>query len=432
MRRALALAAVVASVTGLVGPAEPAAAGHPLFNDHGTLEWYRTLDEACAAARAQGKLVFVDSSRLACGNCRALVGRILPCDIVRDRIRAAAVGYADDCDSPDPRTWAMFGRFLPNAVMLPLVGFVTPDLQWVTGWSGFADPQTVAGHLSRAESVLATRRAEGRARDDIARRAEEERRRKSEEEQRARKAIEEREAAASRAKVVVPPAPAPVASKPAPTPPPAACSEADAEDEEDPCKDGSCALPGMFGKPLASPAPAAPPAPPVAAPKPPVVEPRPFAAMPPAAVVTPLPPPARRTPTVVERARTAAALGRWGELARLGDEGRTLPKGSDREEVDLLAQRAHGWALDTMAAAVVAAEEHRYADAIGLLERVRREMADRPVAVDAERGVSAVERLAAIDGSYSARARDAETMRRAAYADFRGSRWASLFRARPG
>ncbi len=36
---------------------------HPHFDDKGTLEWYTTFDEAKAAARAQGKRIFIELGR---------------------------------------------------------------------------------------------------------------------------------------------------------------------------------------------------------------------------------------------------------------------------------------------------------------------------------------------------------------------------------
>ena len=36
---------------------------HPHFDDQGTLEWYTTFDEAKAAARAQGKRIFIELGR---------------------------------------------------------------------------------------------------------------------------------------------------------------------------------------------------------------------------------------------------------------------------------------------------------------------------------------------------------------------------------
>ena len=36
---------------------------HPHFNDGGTLDWHTTLDGALAAAKADGRMVFVEMGR---------------------------------------------------------------------------------------------------------------------------------------------------------------------------------------------------------------------------------------------------------------------------------------------------------------------------------------------------------------------------------
>ncbi len=38
-------------------------ARHPHFDDKGTLEWFTSFDEARAAARKEGKLVFIEMGR---------------------------------------------------------------------------------------------------------------------------------------------------------------------------------------------------------------------------------------------------------------------------------------------------------------------------------------------------------------------------------
>jgi hypothetical protein len=37
--------------------------GHPHFDDRGTLDWHVRWDDALAAARAGGKLVFIEMGR---------------------------------------------------------------------------------------------------------------------------------------------------------------------------------------------------------------------------------------------------------------------------------------------------------------------------------------------------------------------------------
>jgi hypothetical protein len=60
MRR-LALACTLLVPLGTLSAGAPR--GHPHFNDGGTLQWYTTLAEAAAAAKKEGKLVFIEYGR---------------------------------------------------------------------------------------------------------------------------------------------------------------------------------------------------------------------------------------------------------------------------------------------------------------------------------------------------------------------------------
>src|SRR5262245_59457218 len=155
---ALALAAASGLLVPATSVAGPGGSSHPYFDDQGTLSWSTTLDAAVSAARASDRLVFIEYGRRECGNCRTLVQYILPATGVRNRVAAAGVGLAADGDDPDPRVEAIFARGLGNARMLPFVGIVTPELQWITGWAGSVGADEVLLHLSTAESARACRR----------------------------------------------------------------------------------------------------------------------------------------------------------------------------------------------------------------------------------------------------------------------------------
>ncbi len=131
------------------------ASTHPYFDDAGTLTWFTRLEDAQAAARASGKLIFVEYGRRACCNCRTLVACVLPCPTVAPRMAKAAIGLAADCDEPDPRIAALFDKNLADAKLLPFVAFATPDLAWVTGWCGRMDAQKIGDHIGMAEARLA-------------------------------------------------------------------------------------------------------------------------------------------------------------------------------------------------------------------------------------------------------------------------------------
>src|SRR5262245_11983414 len=146
---AAALLATVATAGLSASRAEGGPLGrHPYFDDGGTLSWTTRVEDAQSAARSSNRLIFIEYGRKACGNCRTLVTLILPAESVRARISRLAVGLAAECDEPDPRIEALFEKNLQCAVMLPFVAVVTPDLQWVTGWSGSIDVRRICPHLS--------------------------------------------------------------------------------------------------------------------------------------------------------------------------------------------------------------------------------------------------------------------------------------------
>ena len=442
MRRVLA-ALVVAPLVGLLAPADAHAGGgsHPYFNDGGTLVWYRSLDEARAAARASGKLIFIESGRYKCGSCRTLVSSILPSEPCRSRMSACAIGFADDCDASDPSCQALFAQNLPNATMLPLVGFVTADLRWVTGWYGSTTPDAVLAQVAAAE------RSRPRPVERLVARP-------------------PAPAPCDPPRPVAPPpaprptpnvtprptvpAPMPLAPKPvAPTPPPAPAERATpaprgvptpyvapVEPRTAPPVRPEPVVPPPAPTPTPPrPAPFVAPYPPAPAPAPAPVPnrtlpppPGPVTAMPPPVVVPPTIP--SRPATALERARSASVREAWGDVLRAAEAPGVPP--SDAVELAQLAERARAWVSRTMADAERAATERRLEEALRLLERVRRETegTSLPAGIDAERGLRAVRALATMDAEAAKGSPTAETLRRQSYADFRGSRWAALFRAR--
>lgn len=116
-------------------------AGHPHFNDGGTLSWSKTLAEAQAAAKSSGKLIFVEYGRKACGNCKAVCETVLPDPSIRDRLSKLVVGLAAECDPParEEAVGKMLSENLKGAGTLPFVGFFTEDLKWVGGFAGYKD-----------------------------------------------------------------------------------------------------------------------------------------------------------------------------------------------------------------------------------------------------------------------------------------------------
>ncbi|MFO0931936.1 MAG: hypothetical protein U1E39_04420 [Planctomycetota bacterium] len=158
MRRTLLAAGILAGA--LLAPTV-SADPHPYFQDQGALSWCTCLDKARSAAQSSQRLIFVEYGRRECRNCRILVERILP--NVKDRLAAACVGLAADCDEPDPRVEAIFRASMPAASMLPFVGILTPDLKWVTGWEGGIGADEVCRHLSTAEGAQRSLKARAAA-----------------------------------------------------------------------------------------------------------------------------------------------------------------------------------------------------------------------------------------------------------------------------
>jgi len=432
LRLRVAAATFALVVVGLCVPPRATAAPHPYFDDRGTLEWYRSLDEAQAAARRTGKLIFIDSGRLRCGNCRNLIGEVMPSPRVRERMARIAIGLSDEIDRPDPRVMQILERGVPNAQMLPLVGFVTPELRWVTGWSGHMGVDGVCGHLTIAEQWW-------------------------------QKVQTVRARASATPTPLSGPAQRPLSTEPKPVEPhpaakPPAPSPAPPDHDERGCELPSAAARARTAAPQ-PPAPVGPPGPvvPPVAPKP---EPQALRTAPaPTPMLTPMPTPLPRPPeppaptvrpqasarplpspgapvtppnpgTLLARVRAAAVAARYGEVIRLGETER--PPAGDRAEFDAIVQRAHTWVLASMAEAEAAARARRFPEAMRTLAVVRAELhaTQCPALTDAERGERAVRCLIAIERGSPDSKGTPEELRKQAYADFRGTRWAALFRSR--
>jgi hypothetical protein len=125
----------------------PAAA--PAYSS--SFGWARSLSEAQSLARASNRLIFLESGRESCGNCQKLKKTLVP--EMSSELGRVAVGYYDDCDVDKfSQVFMLLHANLPNAATLPLVGFVTPDLQWVTGFSGGTDAGRFRSEIDRASA----------------------------------------------------------------------------------------------------------------------------------------------------------------------------------------------------------------------------------------------------------------------------------------
>ena len=128
----------------------PPAAPAPSMG--GTFQWASSLAEAQQIARQTGRLILIEAGRDRCKNCQELKNSIIPS--MASELGQSVVGYYDDVDRDQGSQafWALRNN-LPNAVTLPLVGFFTPDLRWVHGFSGHTDPAKFRSDLDRARTA---------------------------------------------------------------------------------------------------------------------------------------------------------------------------------------------------------------------------------------------------------------------------------------
>ena len=128
----------------------------PRTEMHGGFLWYLDWDDAVAEARRTGRLIYCLSTKPDCHMCEA----------VRDESVAAyssdmqrfCVGYMYNILNPDKnpqisRVDGVLRRNLVGYSMMPLTGWVTPDLQWVHGFHGWKKPDEFRGEMTRARAL---------------------------------------------------------------------------------------------------------------------------------------------------------------------------------------------------------------------------------------------------------------------------------------
>ncbi len=122
------------------------------------------------------------------------------------------------------------------------------------------------------------------------------------------------------------------------------------------------------------------------------------------------------------RAKQAARRGDWGEVASIGRE----QPGNVR--VQSVARRAHNWAEDGLRGAYTLMRRGRLEDARSKLAEVRKAMRGQPQAIEATRGLHAIEMIQELSflnsGSPVYRA-----VLRTSREEFADTRWANLFMA---
>jgi thioredoxin-related protein len=121
---------------------------HPHFDDQGVLDWKTRYAEALAAAKAEGKLVFVELGRLQCSQCRTLVQNIVPRPDVAPILQERFIALAADADETEDEVIELAGN-LEDAYMLPFVMFCDADGRFLAGSSGQVNPFTFASTVKK-------------------------------------------------------------------------------------------------------------------------------------------------------------------------------------------------------------------------------------------------------------------------------------------
>jgi len=125
----------------------------------GSYIWNNRLADAQAQARASGKLILVASTKPGCTLCEKFKNRIVPS--VAAQAGAMSVGYVYDITRPEVRQIDQILRAnLKGASLMPLIGFLTPDLRWVHGFWGARTVAEFQGDIATASRLHPVRSAQ--------------------------------------------------------------------------------------------------------------------------------------------------------------------------------------------------------------------------------------------------------------------------------
>jgi hypothetical protein len=83
-------------------------------------------------------MILAESTKPGCGLCEKFKNQIVP--QAQRQVDEIAVGYLYNILEPeDARVDQVLRQNLPRATLMPLVGFLTPDLRWIHGFAGQTD-----------------------------------------------------------------------------------------------------------------------------------------------------------------------------------------------------------------------------------------------------------------------------------------------------
>jgi thioredoxin-related protein len=134
----------------IVQPAQP----RPVVSS-GRLEWFQNLAAAQSAARAQGKMIFAIAVKPSCSLCDKLKNNVIP--PIASQLAQKCVIYTYDitktrqrpASRPVDRT---VRANLPGAYLMPLTGFMTPELRWLHGFFGSTSGRQVISTMNTADA----------------------------------------------------------------------------------------------------------------------------------------------------------------------------------------------------------------------------------------------------------------------------------------
>lgn len=373
------------------------------------LTWYRTWTGAQAAARAEGKLVLAASTRAGCGLCDRFRTETAPqCG---GQLSQVAVGYVYDIGRPEMvQVDRALRSGLPGARLMPLVGFLTPEMEWVHGFWGGRTPQQFLGDIDYARRVrpvkvvAATQQTAARGPSVAA----------------PPSATTQPASARSSAPALAPGTRAPLVARhpgapradtptttpnlPAvnPTPPPT--------DPRTPRAPGACQPAALAPRPSAAPS---------ACPTHEECCPGGVCGVPSILSELECGPPEPCSVTT-NAADAAAAAGDWCAVLKLTRDAKD-PRSM------ALGRRARQWAQDKLDWCVREVVAGHTESALESLRKVSVAMAGEPAAVDAERGIDAVLTARALRRLDDPSGEFARSLRRHKYDELRGTRWARLF-----
>ena len=118
-------------------------------------QWYHDWNQASAAARAMGGVVFMMASQPTCSQCDKVKDTVIP--RYHHLLGGRCVGFVFDMSQKvggvyGGRYGSFLRRNLPYAQIMPLAGFVTPDMQWINGFWGLPSD---ADFAQKARSAVA-------------------------------------------------------------------------------------------------------------------------------------------------------------------------------------------------------------------------------------------------------------------------------------